>query len=220
MRIFRVFAKISGRLRFSHRIFGPTDCEVSALPQRSSRTSLADRLRQLLDLLRRAAVDAVEHGVHQRLAGRVDRQHAGPDGAAARRPGCRTARRRCRRAAFAMMKVKSSHQSSRGRCSAQPGCGTIILCGFGGARDDLAVAVDQHALRFEGADVDAEIVLHWMKSSRSRLKFWSMRGSAAIKKPRQRLEIAEVADLERGMRVAAAGSRDRSPRRPAPTSCT
>ncbi len=27
------------------------------------------------------------------------------------------------------MKVKSSHQSSRGRCSAQPGCGTIILCG-------------------------------------------------------------------------------------------
>jgi hypothetical protein len=28
------------------------------------------------------------------------------------------------------MKVKSSHQSSRARCSAQPGCGTIIWCGL------------------------------------------------------------------------------------------
>src|SRR3712207_8803210 len=32
----------SGRLRLSHRIFGPTDCEVRALPQRSSRTSRSE----------------------------------------------------------------------------------------------------------------------------------------------------------------------------------
>ena len=28
------------------------------------------------------------------------------------------------------MKVKSPHQSCFGLCSAQPGCGTSILCGF------------------------------------------------------------------------------------------
>ena len=31
---------------------------------------------------------------------------------------------------FLQMKVKSPHQSCFGRCSAQPGCGTSILCGF------------------------------------------------------------------------------------------
>jgi hypothetical protein len=33
--IFAALRKTSGRFFFSHRIFGPTDCEVSALPQRS-----------------------------------------------------------------------------------------------------------------------------------------------------------------------------------------
>jgi hypothetical protein len=34
-----VAANTSGRFRFSHRIFGPTDCEVSAFPHRSRITS-------------------------------------------------------------------------------------------------------------------------------------------------------------------------------------
>ena len=47
--------------------------------------------------------------------------------------------------------------------------------------EDGAVVGDEHALRFEGADIDAEIVRHWMKSSRSRLNFPSMRGRAATR---------------------------------------
>src|SRR5204863_215201 len=49
-----------------------------------------------------------------------------------------------------------------------------------GGGEDRAVVGDEHALRFEGADVDADIVLHWMKSSRSRLKFRSICGRAAV----------------------------------------
>ena len=129
-----------------------------------------------------------------------------PDGG--RRDAC------CRRAASAMMKVKSSHQSSRGRCSAQPGCGTIILCGLAALATISPVRVDQHALRFERADVDAEIVLHWMivvaVEAEFRVDPLQCRRRAAASGRRGR----------RGRRprarnaCSAPGSRDRSPRRP------
>ena len=57
-------------------------------------------------------------------------------------------------------KTKSPHQSCSASCSAQPGCGTCILVGARRLRDDLARRGDDHPLGLEGADVDAEIVLH------------------------------------------------------------
>ena len=94
------------------------------------------------------------------------------------------------------------------------------LVGMRRLRDDPARLVDQHALRFEGADVDAEIVLHCGKSSRSRLKLAVDPARPSTSKLGQADEVGEVADFQRGVRVAARESRGRSPRRPRPTSWT
>ena len=167
---------------------------------------------------------------------RARRRRRAPRSSAARRPrrpaactgrwrwrrprGSRRAPPATREAASWQMKVKSSHQSCFGRCSAQPGCGTSILCGFAAVATILPAAVDEDALRFEGADIDAEIVVHWTKSSRSRLKPASI---AAMRLDEQRGQLRRD---RRGRRPRARNacsaweSRDRSRRRRCPTSCT
>ena len=121
---------------------------------------------------------------------------------------------------FWVMNVRSSHQSSRGRCSAQPGCGTIISCGLAALATISPLVVDQHALRFERADVDAEIVLHWMKSSRSRLNFASIRCKRGDEQPRQLLRGRRGRRPRATNACSAPEIRHRSTATPSPTSCT
>ena len=172
MRILWVLAKISGRLRFSHRIFGPTDCEVSALPQRS-------RMRSA-PIAPSARRSPVRRGCRRRRARRSSAARRRRRPAACRgrwrwcrRPGYRPAQPCCRRGAC------GDEGEVVPPVLARPVLGPAglrhqHLVRLGGAGDDPALLVDEHALRFERADVDAEIVVHWVKSSRSRLKPASM----------------------------------------------
>ena len=174
-----VRAQTSGRLRRSQRIFGPTDCEVSALPVRASSRSSADRRRQLLDLRRRPAVDAVEHRVHQRRR-------------PPRRPAACRARWRCTPApgcspgATPLAATSSRADGRRGRPTSRPRRrarpSRAAAPASGAAASRVATIAPpsshQHALRLEGADVDAEIVPH-VQASRSRLKSGPCRASPA-----------------------------------------
>ena len=160
----------------------------------------ADRRRQLLDLRRRPTIDAVEHRVRQRRPRRVDRQHARPDRAACQRPGSlpadplpRPARGRWRR----------SRPTSPPRRHAPP---SRAAAPASGARRRAvatiaAASVNQHPLRFEGADVDAEIA--HVQASRSRLEPGSRcRAIASTSSRASAARSPSVADLERGVRVA------------------
>ena len=133
---------------------------VSALPQRSSSRSSPIAVRQLLDLPRRAGVDAVEHAVHQRLA----RRH--------RRAACTG---RWRSVATALMSPGDTPAVGEQLVGNEAEIAPPILARpvLGPARlrhqhlvrprrlrDDPCPSVDQHALALEGADVDAEIVRH------------------------------------------------------------
>src|SRR5262249_15429593 len=125
-------------------------------------------------------VDAVEHGVHQRSALAVDRQHAGADGA---EPGGADAGwgDTALRDEFSgdPRDVRPPVLDRPMFGKARLGDDHLVRPRRGG--DDPYGAVGQDALRFEGADVDSEKMLHGMKSSRSRLKSSSMREMPAIK---------------------------------------
>ena len=147
--------------RFSHRIFGPTDCEVSALPQRSRITSSPIRAFSCRDL-------APPPGCRRRKARRSS---------AARRPhppaACRARWRwpprrdvapdqsRTAPASACVIKTKSPHQSSSARCSAQPGLRHQHLVRPASPGDDPARhASTSTPFDLERADVDAERVGH------------------------------------------------------------
>ena len=120
----------------SHRIFGPTDCEVSALPQRSRSASSPIAAVSSSISVGRARIDAVEDA--RSSAARRRRRPAACTGRWRSSPTARMSAGATPLSASSLrlMKVKSSHQSSRGRCSAQPGCGTSILCGLAARGDD------------------------------------------------------------------------------------
>ena len=146
-----------------------------------------------------AGIDAVEHAVHQRRA--VARPPAACRGRwrwwRPRRwpPG----RGRCRPAARAMMATKSPHQSSSGRCSAQPGCGTSISCGRVAEATTRPVGIGDDALGLEGADVDAERVGQGARSARGPAPMPSSAASSSVTRPRYRRGSH---DLQRRVRVA------------------
>ena len=72
----------------------------------------------------------------------------------------------------------------------------------GGSGDDGAGDVDNHALGFEGADVDAEGVVHQAGPSRPSSKSGPIRESAAISSRVSAAKSDKVADFEAGMRIA------------------
>ena len=180
MWIVRVFAKISGPVPLQPKDFWADRLRGERVAAAIEQRLLADSLPSAPSIsFAGASVDAIEHGIHQRLASRVDWQHAGADGAASDRPDGGGATL-LSASSLRVMKVRSSHQSSFGRCSAQPGCGTIISCGLAALATISAVRIDKDTFRFERADIDAEVMPHWMKSSRSRENLASIRCKAAM----------------------------------------
>ena len=120
-------AKTSGRWRRSQRIFGPTDCEVSRLPQRAisvaapkcavrSSTSTAARVstpyRTAFISGRPEASTGNMQGPMALSATQAMRRGSAPLSASTVRDRAQTA----------------SHQSASARCSAHPDRGTIISC--------------------------------------------------------------------------------------------
>ena len=150
----------SGCVSLSHRILGPTDCEVRALPQVARMAASPMLFVEPVDLGRGARVDAVEHAVHQRLTGRVDRQHAGADGAG--------------RDSIdgAGVEAETDQKLARDGHEVAPPVlpGSMLgpagsrhqhlVRSRGAGRDDVALDIGQDALRLERADVDAERVAH------------------------------------------------------------
>ena len=106
------------------------------------------------DLVRRAGVDAVEDAVHQGVSGAVHREHAGADGAGGD--------------GFDLCRVEAGLGEKRpgdvneiappvflGPVFGPSGAGDDHLVGARGLGGDPALGVDEDALGFEGADVDA-----------------------------------------------------------------
>ena len=150
---------MSGRLRLSHRIFGPTACEVSALPPCERMRSAPIACGQLLDLASGARVYAVEHGVHERRAVCVDRQHARADRACA--DGLHLGR--VKAAIGEKLSTEPDEIAPPVLLGAMLGPTRARhdeLMRASGARQHTAVCVDENALRFVGPDVDAESGVH------------------------------------------------------------
>ena len=102
-----------------------------------------------------ACINAIKHCVHQRLANRINGQHTRADGTARHRPDVSEPLSdiSCR-----LIAVKSFHQSSRGRCSAQPACGTIMR--WGRLASATVRPLSSTALARISADINAEIMAH------------------------------------------------------------
>ena len=214
MRILAVLANISGRFRFSHRIFGPTDCEVSALPQRS-RISSSPIAVVVPRSPCRAGIDAVEHGIHQRLAVASTGSMQGPMAlapTAAIEEGA--------------MRLSTQHLAADENEIAPP------VLARRGARPSRAAAPSSYVgarrlrrscpFRRRSRPSIRKCRCRCRDSVfmvRSRSKPASIRPRPASSEAGQALEVGEIADFERRMRVAQGKPRSIAAT-PAPTSCT
>ena len=136
-----------------------------------------DAARQFRDLGACAGVDAIEHPIHQRVARRIDGQHAGPDGAGG--DAGDIARRHARRGQNG---ARDTHHIAPpvfvGAMFGPAGAWDQHLVGVAGLGKDPAVLVHKNALGFEGTDVDAKRAGHGVPSSRDSAKSGPMPASA------------------------------------------
>ena len=150
------------------------------------------RGRAFLDLAPcRPGVDAVEHPVHQRV-----RRLRPPAAYRAQWPTQATAASTSagiailRQHALSSHATKSPHQSSSGRCSAQPGRGTNISWRRLAIGDDARPSlIDQHTFGFIGADIDTEGQCSWL-SLQTEIRGRSAPTSAIKKGRRSPVQIA------------------------------
>ena len=159
--------------------FGPDRLRGQRVAASLEKGLFADGRDELADFRRGTRIDAIEHGIHERLAGGVDRQHARADGTGANR------------ADVARAHLALGEQSAAQKSEIVPPVLAWAMLGpawcrhqhavrLGGGGDDRARGVDQNPLRFEGADIDAEVVPHRCWSSRSRLKRSSIAAMPAV----------------------------------------
>ena len=220
MRILRVLRKNLRPVPLQPQDFRPDRLRGQRVAAAVEEHVRADRRRQLVDLGGRARIDAVEHA--RSSAARRRRRRAACRGRwrCADRADRRSARCRLSASSLRLMKVKSPHQSSRGRCSAQPGCGTSILCGLRRARDDprrrrrrARPSIRTSRCRCRDSSSLVEVVA---VETEARVDPAERRRRAAASGARDRRDRRPPARNA----CSASGSRDRSHATPSPTSCT